>query len=176
MAKKQKHKTIHKPETINEPVHKMEHKPRKKKEPLALWVGLVVITLAGAGVYLYQKTPASLSDPPTSTQIEQGEQLFTQNCVSCHGPGARGENPNQPMGGEKPEGGYLAPALNGKGHAWHHPNETLFEIVKKGSIASDSPMRGFEGKLTDDEIVSTIQYFKSLWSDEIKMRHAMRTH
>ena len=71
----------------------------------------------------------------------------------------------------KDQGGYLAPALNGTGHAWHHPDEVLFRIIHEGSIAEDSPMRGFAGKLSDSEIVASIHYFKSLWPEEILNRH-----
>jgi mono/diheme cytochrome c family protein len=35
-------------------------------------------------------------------------------------------------------------------------------------------MRGFKDKLSDDDIVAVLQYVKSLWPDEIQVRHAMR--
>jgi hypothetical protein len=84
---------------------------------------------------------------------------------------AVGENFHHPMGGMKDQGGYLAPALNGTGHAWHHPDAVLFNIIQEGSIAEDSPMRGFAGRLSDAEIVASIHYFKSLWPKEILNRH-----
>jgi len=42
-------------------------------------------------------------------------------------------------------------------------------------------MRGFKDKLSDDDIVAVLQYVKSLWPDEIQVRHAYdnlykRTH
>ena len=70
------------------------------------------------------------------------------------------------------EGGYLAPALNGTGHAWHHPNSVLFKTIKHGSIASDSSMRAFSNRLSDKEIVMIIHYFKSLWPDPIREKHS----
>ena len=69
-------------------------------------------------------------------------------------------------------GGYLAPALNGTGHAWHHPNSVLFKTIKHGSIASDSLMRAFSDRLSDKEIVMIIHYFKSLWADPIQEKHS----
>ena len=68
--------------------------------------------------------------------------------------------------------GYLAPALNGTGHAWHHPNSVLFKTIKHGSIASDSSMRAFSNRLSDKEIVMIIHYFKSLWPDPIREKHS----
>ena len=146
----------------------------KSKEPLWLWVGLIITIIMGAGAYFYYQSTDSLSATATPEKITLGEKLFTENCLSCHGSGARGENPAQSRGGQKADGSYLAPALNGTGHAWHHPNEMLFSTIKDGSIAKDSPMRGFKDKLSDDDIVAVLQYIKSLWPDEIQVRHAMR--
>ena len=146
----------------------------KSKEPLWLWVGLIITIIMGAGAYFYYQSTDSLSATATQEKIALGEKLFTENCLSCHGSGARGENPAQSRGGQKADGSYLAPALNGTGHAWHHPNEMLFSTIKDGSIAKDSPMRGFKDKLSDDDIVAVLQYIKSLWPDEIQVRHAMR--
>ncbi|MBF0290248.1 MAG: cytochrome c, partial [SAR324 cluster bacterium] len=106
--------------------------------------------------------------------IKTGAQLFAQNCAACHSSAAIGQDPKSPMGGIIPTGGYLAPALNGTGHAWHHPNEMLFDIIKKGSSVDDSSMKDFQGKLSDEEIVMVIHYFKSLWPPEIQMRHSQR--
>ena len=50
----------------------------------------------------------------------------------------------------------------------------LFSTVKDGSVAKDSTMLGFKEKLSDDDIVAVLQYVKSLWPDEIQVRHAMR--
>ncbi len=150
-------------------------KRKKKQQTILFWVGLGCFVLLGVVAYNYYTPPVSLSAAPTADNINTGAQLFAKNCASCHGPGARGQDPQQPMGGTLPNGGYLAPALNGTGHAWHHPNEMLFNIIKNGSIADDSSMLGFKGKLSDDEIVMVIQYFKSLWPPEIQMRHAQRS-
>ena len=146
----------------------------KKKEPLWLWGGLALFIIIGAVAYYYYQPPSTLSATATPEQIVLGEQLFSENCLSCHGAKATGENPAQSRGGQKADGSYLAPALNGNGHAWHHPNEMLFSTVKNGSVAKDSPMRGFKDKLSDDDIVAVLQYVKSLWPDEIQVRHAMR--
>ncbi len=141
-----------------------------------MW-GLVLLPLLLAGGFYFFDGPetaqAALTSPPTPAQITEGKELFNQNCASCHGEGAVGEDPRSPKGGVKDNGVYLAPALNGTGHMWHHPNSMLFNTVKHGSVARDSPMRGFEGRLTDEEIVSVIQYLKSLWPQEIQLRHSM---
>mgnify|MGYP001026006298 FL=1 len=146
----------------------------KRKEPLWMWAGLGICIVIGVTAYFYYQPPDSLSASATPTQIKLGEKLFAENCLSCHGSGARGENLAQSRGGQKADGSYLAPALNGTGHAWHHPNEMLFSTVKDGSVAKDSTMLGFKEKLSDDDIVAVLQCVKSLWPDEIQVRHAMR--
>jgi len=114
----------------------------------------------------------SFSKYSLSSRIEKGKKLFAQNCSSCHGVEGVGQNPESPNGGMLDEGGYLAPALNGTGHAWHHPNSVLFKTIKHGSIASDSSMRAFSNRLSDKEIVMIIHYFKSLWPDPIREKHS----
>lgn len=134
---------------------------------------LVIIGLIGVAAYFYYKTPNELSAAPTASQIKQGERIFAQSCAVCHGDKGQGEDPSQPMGGVKDNGVFRAPALNGTGHMWHHPNAMLFNIVKNGSVA-ESPMKGFNGKLSDEEIVSVINYLKSLWPEKIRVGHAKR--
>ncbi|MEE8435324.1 MAG: cytochrome c [bacterium] len=114
---------------------------------------------------------ASESMAASPEQIARGKALFAKNCAICHGPQARGQNPLSPRGGRTSAGAYLAPALNGTGHAWHHPADALFETIKNGSLASDSPMRGFEGRLGDGEIRDVLGYLFSLWPPQIRARY-----
>ncbi len=105
------------------------------------------------------------SDPET---IKLGMSLFEQNCVSCHGRKAVGENPATPSGGWKPKVGHLAPALNGTGHTWHHPPGYLFRIIREGSVVKDSRMKAWAGRMNDFEILAVIAHFQSLWPPRIK--------
>ena len=138
-----------------------------------MW-GLPLILLLG--IYLYQKDASpleALARTPSQIELSKGRELFSKNCASCHGVNAVGQIPDSPKGGISMDGSYLAPALNGTGHAWHHPDSTLYKNIKHGSIASDSSMRAFSGRLSDEEIILVIQYFKSLWPETIRERHAL---
>jgi mono/diheme cytochrome c family protein len=106
------------------------------------------------------------SPEATEAQIRAGEALFARNCSPCHGANGAGQNPAEPNGGYDDQGRYIAPALDATAHAWHHPDEVLFSWIRNGSEAKDSPMRGWEGRMTDDEIWSVIAYFKSLWAEK----------
>lgn len=142
---------------------------------LALLLSPLGVTALFFGQHLFPtalSSPEIWNQPSTPQSIAEGNALFAQNCVSCHGPGGIGQNPRSPMGGMKEDGpGYWAPALNGTAHSWHHPNEVLFQTIRNGSVAADSPMRGFADRLTDQQIVSVMHYFQSLWPDHIRERH-----
>jgi mono/diheme cytochrome c family protein len=85
-----------------------------------------------------------------------------------------GQNPAEPNGGIDDNGRYIAPALDGTAHAWHHSDGVLFHWVKDGSEAKDSPMRGWAGRMTDGEIWSVIRYFQSLWPDKLRQMQQQR--
>ena len=146
---------------------------KKNNIQFILFSAITVFLLASIW-YLYKSSPIeALSLEPDSEQIHRGKTIYEKNCSTCHGDQGGGQNPNSPKGGIDANGTYIAPALNGTGHAWHHSNEGLFKTVKEGSIDSDSPMRGFGDRLSDEKIVSVIQYFKSLWPEKIRTHHAM---
>ena len=140
------------------------------------WILVLIAVAAGATLYWWAREPpiGDYRDPAT---VAQGQALYATHCAQCHGESGRGENPAEPMGGTKPDGGYLAPALDGTGHAWHHAPELLFRVIKEGSPAQDSTMRGWAGRMRDEEIGAVIAYFRSLWPPEIQARYSqMHAH
>lgn len=110
-------------------------------------------------------TPASVARPAVDPQVlARGEQLFKQNCASCHGDRAQGA-PNWEKPG--PDGKYPAPPLDGSAHAWHHPRVALVKVIKQGTQKIGGNMPSWQGKLSDSDIDAVIAYFQSLWPDEI---------
>ena len=105
---------------------------------------------------------------------QAGADLFKKHCAHCHGDEAIGQDPKQPSGGWDDKMNRLAPALNGTGHAWHHPPELIYEYIEKGSIDKTSPMPSFGNILTDKDIKSIIAYINSLWPDKIMDGYRMR--
>jgi putative ABC transport system substrate-binding protein len=138
-------------------------------------VMLVIVMLVGTG-----SLPASTEQPSSSIAssdadtIAHGQRLFAQNCRPCHGKEAVGEHPATPLGGWNPQVGPVAPALNGTGHAWHHPPEYLFQTVRNGSTVKGSRMRGWAGAMSDYDILAVIAYFQSLWPTRIKAAYTQR--
>jgi mono/diheme cytochrome c family protein len=108
--------------------------------------------------------------------IARGKEIFAANCAVCHGENAVGEEVSSPMGGEKPNGDWLAPALNGRGHGWHHRPQELVRMIMFGSPRPGSRMQGWEGKLSDEDLNSILAYLYSIWPQQIQARYLYRPH
>jgi len=134
----------------------------------------VVLILAGGYPLFCSADPASSSIASSDAEIiALGGRLFAQNCRPCHGDKAVGENPATPLGGWN-KAGPIAPALNGSGHAWHHPPRYFFHTIRNGSSMNGSRMIGWAGRMSDAEIVAVIAYFQSLWPEHIKDAYRQR--
>ena len=98
----------------------------------------------------------------------QGEQVYAQNCASCHGENGEGQFPDAPM--ERDSTGRLgAPPHNSNGHTWHHDDDLLYEIVREGGMGTAEmfyPMPAFGNQLSDEEIESVIFYIRTFWTAE----------
>jgi mono/diheme cytochrome c family protein len=105
--------------------------------------------------------------------VALGKKVYDANCASCHGARFEGEANWR----ERGDDGLLpAPPHDETGHTWHHPDAVLFALTKYGPavMAGDgykSAMPGFEGALSDEEILASLSYIKSRWPDEIRQRH-----
>lgn len=107
-----------------------------------------------------QVTPPRVTD---AAQLALGRKLYLAHCKECHGENAEG-HPSWRMQG--PDGKYPPPPLDGSGHAWHHPNAVLIDVIKHGSPGGMGNMPGWQDKLSDKEITAVIDWFKSLWSEQ----------
>ena len=116
--------------------------------------------------------PASTNSATRGTAAAPGEKIFQANCAVCHGADGAGQ-PDWHV--RKDDGVLPAPPLNGDGHTWHHGDGTLYNYVSQGGAFYESPdlpsfksgMPAFGEVLSHDEIVSVIEYVKSLWGDKI---------
>jgi cbb3-type cytochrome c oxidase subunit III len=91
-------------------------------------------------------------NPVTAATVQQGQTLFTQNCVRCHGKDGTGDGPdgdpnNLPADLTDP---YRAP-LN--------PDGTLFYKISNGK---GSEMPAFKTKMSNDEVWAVVAYIKTL--------------
>ncbi len=132
---------------------------------------VAVFSIAGCGF--------SLDDSSSGGDFELGREVYAANCAVCHGADAEG----QAQWHEKRDDGTLPPPpLNGDGHTWHHGDGLLYRIVSEGGETLENPnypqltsaMPAFKGRLTHDEIISVLEYVKSLWGDKMKLGISIR--
>lgn len=97
-----------------------------------LWLGLLLGGLILAiFVGWYQVRTASTA-AASAEVIEQGRQVYADQCASCHGAQLEGQPDwKTPL----PSGRLPAPPHDAGGHTWHHPDDILFRIVKEGTAA-----------------------------------------
>jgi mono/diheme cytochrome c family protein len=108
---------------------------------------------------------AVVSDP---AQVTQGRALFAQLCARCHGAQAVGQDPLHPFGSADRKVGFVAPALNGRGHASLHAPRELFALIKDGGSIPGSPMPAWGAQLSDAQITAVIAYLYGLWPPGIR--------
>ena len=137
-----------------------------------LGIALAALALLIAALILFQtQQPA----PQTHTAVA-GRDLYARHCASCHGANLEGEANWQ----QRNSAGFLpAPPHDASGHTWHHSDQQLLRLVRDG-LGSISPgyqttMPAFGSVLTDQEILSILEYFKSVWPEREREFQASRT-
>lgn len=93
--------------------------------------------------------------PATPQSIADGQQVYQQNCLVCHGPGARGDGP-------------LAATLNPRPvdlvvHVPQHSDAQLESWISDGVPGSAMP--AWMGKLSDQQRWDVLNYLKTLASN-----------
>ncbi len=152
-------------------------KPKGEPKGLSRGWTWALLGLVGVGFVAFVSEPqwrplfSGGPAPGSPEQLALGETLYGRNCAVCHGLQAEGQVAGQPMGGQRADGTYIAPALNGTGHMWHHPPDQLLRIVKHGSPAADSPMRGFADRMSHDEMLAVLTFLQSRWPLELLARY-----
>lgn len=118
--------------------------------------------------------PPPIPPPQDQRAMAVGAQLYARHCASCHGTELQGQ-PN--WRDRAPNGRLPAPPHDESGHTWHHSDEVLFQVTKKGLAAVappgyESDMPAFEGVLSDQEIAVVLGFIKSTWPPSIRERQA----
>ena len=101
--------------------------------------------------------------------IASGEKIYAAQCARCHGNRAQGDSNWRR---KDPDGFYPPPPLDGSGHAWHHSRQMLRQMIKYGSPPTESGaptgrMPAWHERLSDRQIDAIIDWFQSLWPDQV---------
>lgn len=105
----------------------------------------------------------------TAEQVVRGNEVFQQNCATCHGVAAEA-TPNWKQTGA--DGIYPPPPLDGSAHAWHHSLDVLRTQIRDGGTALGGVMPPFRTVLSAEEIDQAIAYFQSKWPDALYRKWA----
>ncbi len=149
------------------------------KMVIALRVLVICLLIAGAVglvtvVWSPKRVTAIALTPHDELVVNKGRTLYGEHCASCHGGNLEGEANWR----ERDKEGYLpAPPHDASGHTWHHSDQQLFELTKRGvgAILQDANfktrMPAYEGVLSDQEIIAVLSHIKSRWPKDIQTRH-----
>ena len=139
----------------------------------------IVGTVASLGLVYHLASPVEQATanvtlkPNEPAVVALGEQVYAQNCASCHGVALEGQANWRRRGND----GYMpAPPHDETGHTWHHPDTYLFLMTKYGiekMIGKTYPnnMPAYEDELSDDEIIAVLSFIKSTWPNNVKRQH-----
>ena len=131
---------------------------------MKIFIIAIITLLAGCSSGEKEKTP--------ELNVALGENIFNQNCLSCHGLKGRGLAKDWKVKDEN--GNYPAPPLNGTAHTWHHSPSDLLYTINKGGGEMGGQMPGFEGRLSEEEKLALLDYIFSLWPSEIQTKYDKR--
>ena len=129
-------------------------------------VGFVFAMISESGrQVVINNTPAPPVPNLDTSSVRQGEMLYTQYCAACHGANLEGAADWKIA---LPDGSYPAPPHDSSGHTFHHPDTLLVQIIIDGSYppGQDTKMPAFGAILTEEEILSILDFIKSYWGDE----------
>ena len=136
---------------------------------IMVFAGVALLVAAAAAWLGYGRGAAS-------AQVALGRQLYAVHCAGCHGANLEGQPEWQTR---LPSGRMPAPPHDASGHTWHHSDDQLFAITKRGVSAIvpgyESDMPGFEGVLSEDEIRAVLAFIKSTWPEKEREYQAARS-
>jgi mono/diheme cytochrome c family protein len=121
--------------------------------------------LAGQGVKNSAGTARGNPVPSTPESLSAGKRAYDVNCASCHGNNAQGaERAGVLISIIQEQGGKQPPDLTDD--KWDHGSSDaeIYTVIKKG--VPPTMMAGWEGRLSDTEIWSVVNYIHALAAHE----------
>ena len=105
----------------------------------ALTLSTLAIAAGLAGFFLLRSgvdDQAANLRPNDAQLVSTGAAIYAKHCAACHGARLEGQPEWRTRGAD---GLLPAPLHDASGHTWHHPDETLFRIIKFGvaSVVGD---------------------------------------
>lgn len=131
---------------------------------------ILLVGLVGCTAPLAQGPTGRASSqpiPPASSAeaLAAGHRLAQQHCTGCHTEG-------------NPDGTVALMDRTGQswtGHAWHHPDSILAQMIADGVSRPTGTMPPFGAELHPDEIRTLIAFIKTFWTPEQRQFQRERT-
>lgn len=111
------------------------------------------VGLPPLGVEAYPDTYRNSTVPYIAVSISNGEDLFRENCIACHGEGGLGDGPLAEKLSEPP-------ANLSEPHTALHTVGDMFWWLTHG-LGEGKPMPSFSGTLDEDELWDLINYLRA---------------
>ena len=103
--------------------------------------------------------------PADEASLARGEEIYAQQCATCHGDGGMGDGP---------AGQGLDPAPAPIAHSSQMLSDSyLFWRISEGGVPFKTAMIPYKGILSEDEIWDVINYTRALGSGQVQPRRNM---
>lgn len=116
----------------------------------AVLAGLFLVANSQFG--FIESGPKSNPFPPDEESIAEGQHVYDENCVSCHGPLGKGDGPLAET--------LTPPPADLAMHMMHFTDEYIFGIVQNGKPGTAMP--AFGERLEEDSIWHLLNYLHTL--------------
>ncbi|MBT5778769.1 MAG: cytochrome c [Rhodospirillaceae bacterium] len=132
---------------------------RKKWRSRAFYLALLAAVLISWGIYAWQSdTPSANSGeavtlvlPSFSKPALAGQEIFTDNCASCHGPNGSGSDQGPPL-------------IHDIYNPGHHADAAFYRAVQAGVRQHHWPFGNMpaQPKVSQDQVTAILEFIREL--------------
>jgi len=142
---------------------------KKRKLPTAI-MGVIVIGMVALTIMAVVSTPPQEEEDVALTlsdQIVAGQDLYSIQCVECHGPDGEG---GEIVGVEGLEG-VVIKSISSQDEMYTRSDQTFYDIIDYGQPDLGMPPFGlaYGGELSRGEIQSIVAFMRYTWDDRAEI-------